>query len=75
MNPIDRRTASVLCTIVGFAAMLALIYQARQPLICFVFAILFAYLLDPLVSRFQKCLADRADWRLPQPIYYLALPW
>ncbi len=56
MNLIDRRTASVLFTVVGFTAMLALIYQARQPLICFIFAILFAYLLDPLVCRLQKCL-------------------
>ncbi len=70
MNLIDRRTASVLFTIVGFAAMLALIYQARQPLICFVFAILFAYLLDPLVSRFQKCL--RGSRRLAvAAIYFL----
>lgn len=53
---IDRRTASVLFTILGFAAMLMLIYEARRPLISFVFAILFAYLLHPLVSRLQKYL-------------------
>ena len=53
---IDRRTASVLFTILGFAAMLTLIYEARRPLILFIFAILFAYLLDPLVSRLQRYL-------------------
>ena len=56
MNLIDRHTASVLFTIVVFTALLALIYQARRPLICFIFAILFAYLLDPLVARFQSYL-------------------
>src|SRR5438045_8964258 len=51
-----RRTASVLFTIVVFTLLLALIYQARRPLTAFSFAILFAYLLDPLVTRFQTCL-------------------
>jgi predicted PurR-regulated permease PerM len=56
MNLIHRRTASVLFTIVVFTLLLALIYQARRPLTAFIFAILFAYLLDPLVARFQTCL-------------------
>src|SRR5438874_1044377 len=56
MNFIHRRTASVLFTIVVFTLLLALIYQVRRPLIAFTFAILFAYLLEPLVSRFQTCL-------------------
>jgi predicted PurR-regulated permease PerM len=53
MNLIHRRTVSMLTTILVFVALLALIYQARRPLISFTFAILFAYLLNPLVSRFQ----------------------
>ena len=56
MNLIHRHTASVLFTILVFTALLALTYQARRPLIAFIFAILFAYLLDPLVARFQTYL-------------------
>jgi predicted PurR-regulated permease PerM len=56
MNLIHRYTASVLFTILVFAALLALIYQARRPLTALIFAILFAYLLDPLVDRFQTYL-------------------
>jgi predicted PurR-regulated permease PerM len=55
MNLIDRRTASVLLTIVVFGLLMALIYQARRPLTAFIFSILFAYVLDPLVGRFQIC--------------------
>jgi predicted PurR-regulated permease PerM len=33
-----------------------LIYQARRPLTALIFAILLAYLLDPLVARFQTYL-------------------
>jgi predicted PurR-regulated permease PerM len=56
MNLIHRSTASVLFTILVFTLLLGLIYQARRPLIAFIFAILFAYLLDPIVARFQTCL-------------------
>jgi predicted PurR-regulated permease PerM len=56
MNMIHRGTASVLFTIVVFTLLLALIYQARRPLAAFIFAILFAYLLEPLVARFQTWL-------------------
>jgi predicted PurR-regulated permease PerM len=56
MNLIDKRTASVLFTVLIFALLLGLIYQARRPLTAFIFAILFAYLLDPIVARFQAWL-------------------
>jgi predicted PurR-regulated permease PerM len=56
MKLIHRTTASVLFTIVAFTLLLALIYQARRPLAAFVFAILFAYLLEPLVARLQTWL-------------------
>jgi predicted PurR-regulated permease PerM len=56
MNLIHRYTASVLFTILVFAALLALIYQTRRPLTALIFAILFAYLLEPLVARFQTYL-------------------
>src|SRR4029453_13073248 len=61
MNLIHRRTASVLFTIVIFSLLLALIYQARRPLTAFIFAILFAYLLDPLVARLQTFLGRSRD--------------
>jgi predicted PurR-regulated permease PerM len=53
MNFPDRRTANVLLTILLFAAVLAVIYAARRVLVVFFFAILFAYLLEPVV-RFQQ---------------------
>src|SRR5207237_10313446 len=56
MNLIDKRTASVLFTILAFTLLITLIYQARQPLIAFIFAILFAYLLNPIVARFHASL-------------------
>jgi predicted PurR-regulated permease PerM len=47
---IDRRTVTVLTTIVLFLAVGAFVYGARNTLIAFLFAIFFAYLLDPAVS-------------------------
>jgi predicted PurR-regulated permease PerM len=45
----DRRTANVLLTILLFAAVLAVAYVARAVIVIFCFAILFAYLIDPIV--------------------------
>ena len=50
----DRRTADVLLTILLFAAVLAVVYLARGVIIIFVFAILFAYLIDPVVRFLQR---------------------
>src|ERR1700689_5670380 len=50
----DRRTANVLFTILLFATVLAVIYIARVVLIIFCFAILFAYLIDPVVRFLQR---------------------
>ena len=54
MGIIDRRTVSVLTTILLFLAVGALAYGARNTLIAFLFAIFFAYLLDPLVSLAER---------------------
>jgi predicted PurR-regulated permease PerM len=54
MNPFDKRTARVLLTILGFAAVLAFLYLARKPLIIFLFAMLFAYLLEPIIAKVQE---------------------
>lgn len=54
MDIFDKRTASVLSTILLFVALGAFVYTAGRVLIVFVLAILFAYLLEPLVSRLQS---------------------
>lgn len=54
MEWFDKRTASVLITVLIFVAIGAFIYGAGRILIVFLLAILFAYLLEPLVSRFQR---------------------
>jgi predicted PurR-regulated permease PerM len=53
MRFMDQRTASVLSTMLLFAAAGAFIYVARRILIVFLLAIFFAFLLEPLVSRLQ----------------------
>jgi len=50
----DRRTANVLFTILLFAIVLALLYAARRIIVVFVFAILFAYLIDPIIRFLQR---------------------
>ena len=54
MSFFDRRTACVLLTIGLFAAAAGFIYGARRILIVFLFAVLFAYLLEPVVSLIQR---------------------
>lgn len=54
MEFVDRRTASALITILLLIGAGAFIYGARQVLIVFLLAILFAYLLEPLVSRVES---------------------
>lgn len=51
---IDSRTVRVLMTTLFFALALGFLYIARRTLIAFLFAIFFAYLVDPAVSRIQK---------------------
>lgn len=50
----DRRTVNILCTILAFALVLAIIYVARSVFVIFAFAILFAYLIDPFVRFIQS---------------------
>lgn len=50
----DRRTINVLCTVLLFAAVLAILYVARGVLVIITFAILFAYLIDPVVRFLQR---------------------
>ena len=50
----DRRTARILLTILVFAVVLAIVYVARAVIIIFIFSILFAYLIDPVVRFLQR---------------------
>src|SRR5947199_743132 len=54
MSFFDKRTVRVLSTVVLFALVAGFIYGARRILIVFLFAVLFAYLLDPVVSLVQR---------------------
>ncbi len=67
----DARTARVLITVLLFALGLGFLYVARQTLMAFLFAIFFAYLMSPLVSRLEKVLHGRV--RAIAIIYLLLL--
>jgi len=70
----DRRTANILVTIVLFAIAGAAIYYARQVILIFVFAIFFAYLIDPVVKLLQRHSFFFKDLRGPAVVeIYLAL--
>ena len=55
----DARAARVLATVLLFALALGFLYVARRTLIAFLFAIFFAYLVDPAVSRMEKWTKSR----------------
>ena len=59
MAPIDSRTSRVLFTVLLFALGLYVLYAVRHTLTAFLFAIFFAYLMDPLVSSLQTILRGR----------------
>jgi predicted PurR-regulated permease PerM len=50
----DRRTLNILVTILLFAATIAILYVVRGVIITFAFAILLAYLIDPVVRFLQS---------------------
>lgn len=55
----DSRTARSIVTVLLFALGLGFLYVARATLIAFLFAIFFAYLMSPLVSRLERLLRGR----------------
>lgn len=71
MSLIDIRTARVLFTVLLFALALGFLYIAHETLIAFLFAIFFAYLVDPGVSRVQKWTRSRG-WAIAA-IYLLLI--
>jgi predicted PurR-regulated permease PerM len=54
MSLLDTKTLRILFTILTVASLLAFAWLARKPLLAFLFAMLFAYLLDPLITLVQK---------------------
>ncbi|OLB29784.1 MAG: hypothetical protein DMG87_05575 [Acidobacteria bacterium] len=59
MSFIDLRTARILTTTLLFVLALGFLYAARRTLVAFLFAIFFAYLVDPAVSRVEKWVRGR----------------
>jgi len=55
----DSRTARAIVTVLLFALGLGFLYVARATLIAFLFAIFFAYLMSPMVSRLETLLRGR----------------
>jgi predicted PurR-regulated permease PerM len=51
---LDRKTVNVLLTILLFASVLGIVYMARAVLAVFCLSILFAYLIDPVVSYLDR---------------------
>ena len=71
MTILDSRTSRVLLTALLFSLGLGFIYAARQTLILFLFAIFFAYLINPAVVRLEKLVRGRG--RAIAVIYILLL--
>jgi predicted PurR-regulated permease PerM len=53
MSFLERRTSNVILTVAFFILLGALIYSARRVLLIFVFAVFFAYLINPIVKFMQ----------------------
>jgi predicted PurR-regulated permease PerM len=71
MALIDTRTSRVIFTVLLFAIGLGFLYVARHTLVAFLFAVFFAYLMDPAVSRLERWLHGRG--RAVAVIYLLLL--
>ena len=61
MSLIDSRTTRILFTVLVFALGFAFLYAARRTFIAFLFAVFFAYLVDPAVSRVEKWSKSRGS--------------
>jgi predicted PurR-regulated permease PerM len=63
MSIFDQRTARVLATIGAFTAVGAFLYGVRHTLVAMLFAVFFAYLLEPVVWRVESSmLAKGSRW-------------
>jgi predicted PurR-regulated permease PerM len=68
---IDTQTTRALFTVLLFALVLGFLYVAHHTLVAFLFAVFFAYLMDPAVSRVEKWTRGRG--RAIAVIYLLLL--
>jgi predicted PurR-regulated permease PerM len=59
MSLLDKNTLRILFTTLATAALLAFVWLARKPLLAFLFAMLFAYLLEPLIVLLQRWMRCR----------------
>ena len=73
MQVFDVRAARVLATICVFVAVAGFLYGVRQTLVIFLFAVFFAYLLEPLVTRIQNSPLARHSRALAIAETYIAL--
>lgn len=71
MTILDSRTSRVLFTLLLFALGLGFLYAARHTLILFLFAIFFAYVINPAVERLEKLVRGRT--RAIAVVYLLLL--
>ncbi|MGH9644279.1 MAG: AI-2E family transporter [Terriglobales bacterium] len=71
LSLVDSRTTRVVFTLLLFALALGFLYTARRTLILFLFAIFFAYLINPAVGRLDKIVHGRT--RAIAVIYLLLL--
>ena len=73
MQLFDLRAAKVLATITVFIAVGAFLYGVRHTLVIFLFAIFFAYLLEPLVNRIEVSPLARGSRKLAIAETYLCV--
>jgi len=71
MSLFDKHTLRVLFTVLATAAAIAFVWLARKPLLAFLFAMLLAYLLEPLIMLLQKWL--RCSRGVAIGVAYLAI--
>jgi predicted PurR-regulated permease PerM len=72
-NSVDQHTARVLATICAFVAIGAFLYGVRHTLVVILFAVLFAYLLEPVVYRIERSRLARGSRWLAILETYLAI--
>ena len=73
MSIFDQRTARVLATTCAFVAIGAFLYGVRHTLVAILFAVLFAYLLEPVVYRIERSKLARGSRWLAILETYLAI--
>ena len=73
MSVFDQRTAKVLATICAFVAIGIFLYEVRHTLVVILFAVLFAYLLEPVVYRIERSRLARGSRWLAILETYLAI--